>query len=902
VTHTRRLARWSVRIATVGLFLARVAGPTGAGAAELVLLAAGRSDYQIVVPDGAAGATAGPGSKTATGPANGTGIDACLAQAARLLETALEANGAEVDVVPEADRDTTRPAILLGDTAAARAAGVDVTTLADWSSVVRAVGRDVVIAGRDRPAQGETVDPRRPNWDRVGTAKAAADFAREFLGVRFLYPDIPPYRPVSAAATVDLLASPAIEFLPRTTITLPADLDIRRTPLVRLNTSHPAGGGFYDLAHNRFPRVDEVFGGHTWERAVPAELFATHPEYFALVDGTRLAPQAGNAQYCLSNPAVQAAVERDLAAWFDRGYESVDLGQPDGFRPCQCEPCRALFGTGDDWGEKIWIFHRQVAERLERTHPGRQVTMMSYILTAAPPRSFTRFPANTSVMLTGTNEEDIAPWRGHDVPRGFTGYLYNWCPNLGTRYTPMRTPAFIETQVRRLAANRIQAVYRDGPGQLFGLEGPVYYAMGRMFDDPEGGRAQDLQAEFVTAAFGTAAPAMQAFYDRLYHAIMLYSDHLGTRCDLWTYRAADGRPRKSVGDPFQLIAFLYPPAVLAALDDDLARAERAADSAKARTRLTLVRTEFDWLRHLARVVHLHHAYQVEPDGGSRDRLLAAIDARNAFLAALYDERGRPVPVGTWSHVLFPFAGHDVNHLRLAHDGYQEPYADTCLNWDTAAMRELPPPTRQRVTAVRATGPVGLDAAAWNDVPAQVLTILPPFHGRPRRTVVKFMHDAERLHVRAECELAPDGPAEFPAAGRDRDLRGQESLDLCLAPRPDGRVSYRFQAGPHAESRFDAVRGLVTEAMDPRYGRDDTGWNGDWQCTTRVDREAGRWHALVTIPFRTLEVEPPAPGTVWHANIGRAHLLPRGRVDRSIWSSTPRSFAIDDPAVWGEIAF
>jgi len=855
--------------------------------AEIVLLEQGRSNYQIVVADGA----------------DGMEIEACLAQAARLLAVAFRANGAEVVVVKESERDSTRPAILLGDTAAARHAGIDVTALSDWSYRLRVVGHDLIVAGQDRRARGETIDPRRPNWHRLGTAKAAADFARGFLGVRFLYPEIPPYRPVSGASEVDILASPAIEFLPRTRIALPATLDLHRTPVVRLNTAHPAGGGFYDLAHNRFPRVDELFGSHTWERAVPPEtFFPTHPEYFALVGGKRLAPQGGNAQYCLSNPAVQALIERDLAGWFDRGYESVDLGQPDGFRPCECGPCRELYGTGDDWGEKIWIFHRTVAERLERTHPGRQVTMMSYILTASPPKSFTRFPANTSVMLTGTNEEDLGPWRDHDVPRGFTGYLYNWCPNLGSRYTPMRTPAYVEAQVRRLAANRIRAVYRDGPGQLFGLEGPVYYVMGRMFDDPEQNRAVDLLAEFVEAAFGAAGPAMRAFYDRLFHAILLYSDHLGTRCDLWTYRQPDGRPRKTVTDPFQLIAFLYPPALLASLDDDLTRAEQVVASEKARIRLSLVRTEFEYLRHLARVVHLHHAYQVEPDAGARDRLLDAIDARNGFIASLYDDRGRPRPAGDWSHVLFPFAGHDRNHLRLAHDGYQEPYADTCLNWDTEAMRALPPPTRQRVKAVKAVGSVDLDGTGWDDAPPQTLTLLPPFHGRPRRTVVRIMHDNERLYLRAECELDPDGPEGFPAAGRDRDLRGQESLDVCLAPGGDARVAYRFQAGPHPESRFEAARGLVTEAMDPRHDRYDPGWNGDWRCETRVDPEKGRWEALLVIPFRSLDVDPPQPGSTWKANLGRVHLLPRGRVDRSIWSSTPRSTAIDDVAIWGEITF
>ena len=316
------------------------------------------------------------------------------------------------------------------------------------------------------------------------------------------------------------------------TISVPAELNTRKTPVLRLNTAHPAGGGFYDLAHNRFPRVDEVFGGHTWERAVPPEtFFESHPEYFALVNGQRLKPGDHNSQYCLSNPEVQELIYRDLASWLERGYASVDLGQPDGFRQCQCDACAKLYGTGKDWGEKIWVFNRQIAERLYQSHPSGQLTMMSYILTAAPPKTFTKFPPNTCIMLTGTNEEDIAPWRGIEVPRGFTGYIYNWCPNLGSRYTPMRTPGFVESQVKRLVANHIQAIRRDGPGQLFGLEGPVYYVMGRMFDDPEHNTAKELMSEFCDAAFGRSSWYMRSFYNRLYHAITLYSDHIGTRCD-----------------------------------------------------------------------------------------------------------------------------------------------------------------------------------------------------------------------------------------------------------------------------------------------------------------------------------------------------------------------------------
>jgi hypothetical protein len=873
---------------TIVLLLIVLASFGHALASELILLSEGKSDYQIVVPD------------HLPTPA----LTECLNQTARLVQTAFKANGAEVNVVTESQRDAAKPAIYVGNTTFAQQHGVDTAKLEGWSYVQRVVGRDVMIAGHDQssPVSPEALRKREPAWDFVGTAKVAADFAREFMGVRFLYPEIGHNNQVSAAAKIDLLASPAIEFLPMNAITVPADLNVQKTPLLRINTSTAAGGSFYDLAQNRFPRVDELFGSHTWGRAVPAPHFDAHPEYFALINGQRLNPEDGKPQYCLSNADVQELIYQDLAKRLDLGYASVDLGQPDGFRECQCEKCQTLFGTGDDWSEKIWIFNRSVAERLLKSHPGRHVTMMSYILTARPPKTFKAFPANTRIMLTGTNEEDIAPWRDYVVPGGFAGYIYNWCPNLGTRYTPMRTPGFVEAQAKRLAANRIQSIYRDGPGQLFGLEGPVYYVMGRMFDDPEHNAAKELLPEFCDAAFGKAAPSMRSFYDQLYHAIILYSDRIGTRCDAWSYQPIDGRKRKTVSDPFQLIAFLYPPNLLAALDADLTQAEKLASSDRIKTRLALVRREFDYVRHLAGVVHLHQAFVVQPDVASRDRLLDAIDARNAAIDALYDERGRPKLVSGWAQTMFPFSGHSASHLRLAEDGYQEPYANTCLNWDTKAQRSAPLPGKKRLVVAKAKAPVTLDAPEWQQTTANELTLLPPLNQAPRKTTLRLLYDTTHLYIRAECELDPDGKFAFRGQKRDTDLRGKESLDLYLAPQTERDVAYRFMAGANAAAKYDAVSGFITDVMDPRHGIDDPTWNGEWQSESRIDEKEHRWHALIVIPFKTLGVESPNAGTTWRGNFARNHPARRDKVDRSIWSATIGNTSMDDRSVFGEIVF
>jgi hypothetical protein len=505
-------------------------------------------------------------------------------------------------------------------------------------------------------------------------------------------------------------------------------------------------------------------------------------------------------------------------------------------------------------------------------------------------------------MLSGTNEEDIAPWRQCEVPGGFTGYIYNSTPNLATRYTPMRTPGYVEAQAKRLVANKIQSIYRDGNGLLFGLEGPVYYVMGRMFDDPERNSAKELLPEFCDAAFGRAALPMRSFYDQLYHAINLYSDHIGTRNDAWVYHTTDGRRRKTVTDPFQFIAFLYPPNVLAALDADLAQAEKLADSPKVKTRLALVRTEFEWIRHLSRVVHFYHAFQLQPDAPSRDRLLDAIDARNAFINSLYDTRSNAKSSANWAYVLFPLPGHNAAHLRLAHDGYQEPYANTCLNWDTRAMRAAPLPGKKRLAVARATAPVALDSPEWQRAAAHDLTVIPPLHKLPRRTTLRLLRDQTNLYIRTESELEPDAPASFPAFARDRDLRNQEALDIYIAPQPGRDLYFRFMAGANAASQWDAAAGFITDAMDPRHGRDDVAWNGVWQNQSRIDASARRWHALVTIPFKTLGIDAPAQGVVWRGNFARHHQTQPERIDRSIWSSTLGSTSIDDRAIFGEIAF
>ncbi len=333
---------------------------------RLTLAEHGHSDYQVVLPD------------TFPNPE----VSNRLAQTAALVQAAFKANGCDVPVVSEAQRDPAKPGLYLGDTARARACGVAAAELSGWAYALKAAGRDVIIAGNDR-SLAVRVDPARATWEdrssaqvRMGTAKGAADFLREYLGARFLYPTGGP-RPLSArAAPTNTLDDTGIEFLKTPAASVPAGLDVRRSPPLLYNACYPLRESFYDIANNLFPQTGTRTGAHSHPEAVPASVYReTHPEYFALVKGRRCCEVkdwtgSWTQQYCLSNPEVQELIYKNLLRWLDCGYEIVGLGQADGFVPCECEACAKLAGTAD-WGEKIWVLHRRLdrkSTRLNSSH------------------------------------------------------------------------------------------------------------------------------------------------------------------------------------------------------------------------------------------------------------------------------------------------------------------------------------------------------------------------------------------------------------------------------------------------------------------------------------------------------------------------------------------------------
>lgn len=870
-------------------FVAGLVSQSPGAAGELVLAADRHCDYQIVQPDH----TPSPI------------IDRAITEAAETLREMFRANGFTVPLVRESQADQRKPGLYLGDTAAARAAGVDTSTMPVWAYAWKTAGKNVILAGRDWPAANRTQDAACPC--SLGTVKGAADFMRRFCGTRFLAPGGPV----------------GIEFLPMPRIAIPDNLDLRKEPMLSYNTGERPATDIASIALNLLGNVTTEYLGHTHQRAVPAEKFAdTHPEYFALVGGQRIREhehpwkkgvKVKEPHLCYANKEVQELIYQDMLRSFDAGYPEYLSLQADGFQPCTCDACKALFDT-DDWGEKLWRLNKQWAERLLKDRPGKFLVVTSYTVTGKPPTSFRELPANMRVCV-GAYEEAFKPWAGYTIPGGFVTYLHAWGGYHLCGYLPVRTPRYAENVVKLFDAHHVQGVALDSPPAImWGLEGPTVYVYGRMVDDVQTNTAEQLVDEYLQAAYGPAVAPMTRFFEELHHTLEAYAEVFGVdNGSFQHYTQTDGRRVRYLTwkSKLRLIGFLYPPETLAVLEAHLQQAERTSGlPEKIRKRLALVRREFDYLKSTARVVHLYNAYQTRLDKSSLEQLLAEMEARQRMILSWYD-RSREYQPGVYLQkpiaadwpMYIGGAGYYNTHL-LANGGSYLSQPVPPFTWDLAAVRNAALLAPKSITARKTSGALPLDAPLWEKIPAERLG--PSSLGAaapPWQSEVKLAYDADALYVRFEGEL-PEDWAKPPAMERDdAQIVTGESFGLVLAPDNNPSRYYRFAGGPTSHARYDARHGFVEDPLDPRFDRDDVAWNPEWRYTCATAADGKRWSALLVLPFKALAVPSPAPGTEWKVNFGRVYqsrrFLPR---EESLWSSNPGATSLGDGSALGTLRF
>jgi hypothetical protein len=473
--------------------------------------------------------------------------------AEELVRHLQRATGVGLDVVEESELPpgvSTR--VFIGETKAAAENEIDVTRLGREAYVVRSVGNDLFIVGRE-----DDGDPLSRHNSHVGTLWGVYDFLENELGVRWLWPGplgthVPRTETIQLAS-IDRTGEPPLLFRElawsrtRRFLDGSAKLDTRDARL-----------GFDREVLQEYAEALRVFlrrhrmGGmdakpptghrfHGWWRRYGRE----HPEWFALrKDGTRghPDPDALGVPMCVTNEELQDFI---VEQW--DGESAIMLGPVDGPGRCMCDRCRAWDGPqpkAPPWFARMVY---QTDPRAKDLFPGATSDRYARFWKVIQQKAAGR---NPDVLISGSfiyENEFPAPTTDVKLGPNFYAEFVQWQdPHL--RWFPMPDEAFDWIKQQWLGWRRtgIRMGYRpnylhDGyvmphfetrqSGRFFkfaykhGMEGARFdsltgqwathglrlYVHLRLMADPEM-TVEEIRAEYFSA-FGSAADEVEAYWD-----------------------------------------------------------------------------------------------------------------------------------------------------------------------------------------------------------------------------------------------------------------------------------------------------------------------------------------------------------------------------------------------------
>lgn len=365
--------------------------------------------------------------------------------------------------------------------------------------------------------------------------------------------------------------SPEVEIIPAADkIILPGDLSYEYTPPVETRTVHSKL--FYDhhtfadkhrVTYEAFPSYVPEARVHTFHRFMPAASFyESHPEYYAMRKGQRLATQL-----CLTNPDVLAIVTDSVAAYFERYPEAsiISVSQDDNTLHCQCENCAAVDREEGSASGTMIRFVNSIAEQF----PGKTISTLAYQYTRKPCK--TRPADNVLVTLCSIEcdrskpiEEgcsdfaaDLRGWkqlteniRIWDYTTQFTNFLAPF-PNMHT----------LGPNIRFFRDNNAKWIFEQhshNPSELFELRS---YLTAKLLWNPDLD-TDEIISEFTTAYYGEAGSYIKEYIDIIHEEIQKVPAFF-----LFLY-----------GDPSQGFDSFLRPALLEKYDELFDKAEQAVSS------------------------------------------------------------------------------------------------------------------------------------------------------------------------------------------------------------------------------------------------------------------------------------------------------------------------------------
>lgn len=523
----------------------------------VALLTGGRVKMEIIVPD-----------------ESGTVAD----YAGKELKTFLEQSFGQDIPLLKAPTGQAFP-VILGDCELARKRGVDVNHIPYDGFTIKIDKDAIVIAGpEDKKTDLSTyLHPSRdfsPKFAK-GTWHGVTDFLERFVGVRFYFPG-------EMGTLVPALSE----------LNVPTGIVSDRPDKMRREVPYTVGiwhdrtfAGYDGIVANRLDKKIQYsrlkmssrqlpFGHGLSVRGYIDRFGKSHPDYFALMDdGKRYCESHTDPkeprinQLCYSS-GIKEEVFQDAAsylkgestdvrgvyyrkvvnwptkgiqqvkAWYEdeyskgweERYKCFSVMPDDGFYPCRCAKCQAIFRKGEKASSTLlWQFTADIARQLKQKHIPGYVAQCAYDIYRSLPDI--DLPDNILVMicpigpwlekmpaLRNQEEQNVRDWAkklGHKVQ------LWNYAINSSltegfpeyTEVIPHMTPRSIGSYYRRMSP------YSDGAFLETSSKYYLYnYLNVYVFAKVHWDASLDVDAlleEHYKLMFGAAAPVMKRYYEAL---------------------------------------------------------------------------------------------------------------------------------------------------------------------------------------------------------------------------------------------------------------------------------------------------------------------------------------------------------------------------------------------------
>ncbi|MHB1458950.1 MAG: DUF4838 domain-containing protein, partial [Armatimonadota bacterium] len=432
------------------------------------------------------------------------GTDAIPAErtAARELAAYLrKSTGAEFIITD--DKPSSGTCIFVGQTAYVKGMleGFDWQKVRRDGIIIKTVGNDLILSG-DRPR---------------GSIYAVVTFLEDQMGIRWWAPDAEtvPRNPDLSIGRLNTTYKPP--FMYREAFYEAVNTDNVDFPMhLKLNGNHqriPAEkGGHYSI----------IGWCHTFYELIrPDMYFATHPEWYSMINGKRSSDWA---QLCLTNTEMKDEMIKRALLWIDRNQDAgiISISQNDWHNPCQCDDCTALVKkTGSQSGALI-TFVNAVAEGIEKKYPDFLVETLAYQYTRQAPTGV-KPRQNVIVRLCSiecnfgrplddkTNEafyKDLQDWKKISERLYVWDYTVNF-PNLLIPHPNFMTLA---PNVRIFEKSNVVGLFEQGDAYnpSAALNPLKTWMLAKLMWNP---KCDDkmLISEFMSGYFGPAGPYMEEY-------------------------------------------------------------------------------------------------------------------------------------------------------------------------------------------------------------------------------------------------------------------------------------------------------------------------------------------------------------------------------------------------------